>query len=142
MLCSMSLNLIVLIGAHIEDVAGPVEVGDEESIRGERFKRHHKDLKNFVDIIAMTQPEVLVDIHRQFLGAGADIIATNPFGATPVGMAEFDLQDLCRELNVSAVSCARQAADEFTSQNPEKPRFVINMPPPSNSAVLFDISQL
>ena len=96
----------------------------EESIRGARFKSHHKDLKNFVDILTLTQPEVLMDIHRQFLSAGADIITTNTFGATPISMAEFELQDLCRELNVSAVCCARQVADEFTGQNPGKPRFV------------------
>ena len=97
---------------------------DEVSIRGERFCDHNKDLKNFVDIIALTQPETLVDIHRHFLEAGADIIETNTFGATPVGMAEFDLSELCCELNLAAVQCARQAADEYTAANPDKPRFV------------------
>ncbi len=98
---------------------------DEESMRGERFANHHKDLKNFVDVIALTHPETLTEIHRRYLDAGADIIETNTFGASPIGMEEFDLpQELTREINLAAARCARQAADEFTAQTPRKPRFV------------------
>jgi 5-methyltetrahydrofolate--homocysteine methyltransferase len=97
---------------------------DEQTIRGEQFKDHHKDVKNFVDLISITHPDTLTDIHRQFLTAGADIIETNTFGATKIGMADFDLPDLVYDLNVAAATCARRAADEFTNDNPDKPRFV------------------
>src|SRR4026208_839026 len=71
---------------------------DEETMRGERFKNHHKDLKNFVDILCLTGPQVVEDIHRQYLEAGADILETNTFGASPIGMSEFDLApELMRE---------------------------------------------
>lgn len=97
---------------------------DEQTIRGEQFANHHKDVKNFVDLIALTHPDTLTDIHRKFLAAGADIVETNTFGATPIGMAEFDLPDLAYDLNVAAVQAARLACDEFTNENPDKPRFV------------------
>jgi 5-methyltetrahydrofolate--homocysteine methyltransferase len=98
---------------------------DEETMRGERFKNHHKDLKNFVDILCLTGPQVVEDIHRQYLEAGADILETNTFGASPIGMTEFDLPaELMREINVAAVQCARRAADDYTKRTPDKPRFV------------------
>ncbi len=97
---------------------------DEQTIRGKQFANHHKDVKNFVDLISLTHPDTLTDIHRQFLAAGADIVETNTFGATPIGMAEFDLPDLVQDLNVAAVQAARRACDEFTNENPDKPRFV------------------
>ena len=98
---------------------------DEAAIRGERFADHDKDLKNFADIICLTRPEDMVTIHRRYLEAGADIVETNTFGASPVGMEEFNLPvDLIDEINAAAVNCARQACDEFTEQNPDKPRFV------------------
>ncbi len=97
---------------------------DEQTIRGELFANHHKDVKNFVDLISLTRPDTLTDIHRQFLAAGADIVETNTFGASPIGLAEFDLPDLVYDLNVAAVQAARQACDEFTKENPNKPRFV------------------
>jgi len=97
---------------------------DEKTIRGEQFVDHHKDVKNFVDLISLTHPETLTDIHRKFLAAGADIVETNTFGATPIGMTEFDLPDLVYDLNVAAVEAARRACDEFTNDNPDKPRFV------------------
>ncbi|MGE3777689.1 MAG: methionine synthase, partial [Pirellulaceae bacterium] len=98
---------------------------DEAAVRGERFRNHHRDLKNFVDILCLTNPQVVTEIHREYLEAGADIIETNTFGASPVGMAEFDLApELMREINVAAVECARRAADEYTARTPGKPRFV------------------
>ncbi|MCO6455316.1 MAG: methionine synthase [Pirellulaceae bacterium] len=96
----------------------------EQDVRGERFAGHDRDLKNFVDILCLTHPEIVVDIHRQFLAAGADLIETNTFGATPIGMREFGLEHLVRELNEAAVACARRAADEFTARTPDRPRFV------------------
>jgi 5-methyltetrahydrofolate--homocysteine methyltransferase len=97
---------------------------DEQAVRGERFSGYHKDLKNFCDILCVTRPDDIKQIHREYLEAGADIIETNTFGATPVSMADFDMSDLAREVNLAAVRCAREAADEFNEKTPEKPRFV------------------
>ena len=97
---------------------------DEEAIRGERFRDHDRDLKNFVDLIALTHPERLVEMHCQFLEAGSDIIETNTFGSSPAGLEDFGLVHLVEELNTRAVECAREAADRYTSLTPEKPRFV------------------
>jgi 5-methyltetrahydrofolate--homocysteine methyltransferase len=97
----------------------------EQAMRGERFADHHKDLKNFTDILSLTHPESLVEIHRKYLAAGADVISTNTFGASPVGMEEFELPiGLVAEINRAAVQCAKKAAEEFTERTPHRPRFV------------------
>ena len=97
----------------------------EEQVRGERFKDHHKDLKNCTDIMGLTNPDAITDIHRQYLEAGADIVETNTFNASPVGLADFDFdEDLVREINIAAVANARKATDEFTALTPDRPRFV------------------
>ena len=94
-------------------------------MRGSRLAHHHKDLKNFVDVLCLTEPETVTEIHRQYLAAGADIIETNTFGSSPIGMEEFELPaDLMRELNLSAAACARAAVDEFNARTPGRPRFV------------------
>ena len=100
---------------------------DEAGVRGERFAGHDptKDLKNFTDILCLTHPQSITDIHRQYLEAGADIVETNTFGASPVGMEEFALPlELVREINTAAVHCARLATEEFTDKTPDRPRFV------------------
>ncbi len=100
---------------------------DEAAVRGERFADHDssKDLKNFTDILCLTHPESVTEIHRQYFDAGSDIVETNTFGASRVGMDEFALpNELVREINVAAVACARKAAEEFTDKTPDKPRFV------------------
>ncbi len=98
---------------------------DEAAVRGERFADHHKDLKNFSDILCLTHPEKIAEIHWAYFEAGSDIVETNTFGASPVGMVEFDLPlDLVEEINRAAVACARKAADEWTERTPDKPRFV------------------
>ncbi len=98
---------------------------DEAAVRGERFADHHKDLKNFSDILCLTHPQEITDIHRAYFEAGSDIVETNSFGASPVGMVEFDLPlELVDEINHAAVACARKAADEWTERTPDKPRFV------------------
>ncbi len=100
---------------------------DEAGVRGDRFADHDptKDLKNFTDVLSLTHPESITDIHRQYLAAGADIVETNTFGASAVGMEEFALPvELVREINLAAVQCARRATEEFTSKTPDKPRFV------------------
>ncbi|MEM0927634.1 MAG: homocysteine S-methyltransferase family protein, partial [Planctomycetota bacterium] len=98
---------------------------DETQVRGERFAEHHKDLKNFSDILCLTHPEKITDIHRAYFAAGSDIVETNSFGASPVGMVEFGLpSELVKEINYAAVACARKAADEWTERTPDRPRFV------------------
>ncbi|MDA7950807.1 MAG: methionine synthase [Pirellulaceae bacterium] len=97
---------------------------DEAGVRGERFKDYHKDLKNFCDILCLTHPESITEIHRKYFEAGADIVETNTFGASPIGMSDFDLVPLSEEVNLAAVRCARIAADEYTLKTPHKPRFV------------------
>jgi 5-methyltetrahydrofolate--homocysteine methyltransferase len=98
---------------------------DEHGMRGERFADHHKDLKNFADILCLTHPQEVTEIHRRYLAAGADIVETNTFGASPVGMTEFELPlELVREINAAAVACARRACDEFADRTPDRPRFV------------------
>ncbi len=88
----------------------------EEAVRGSRFRGHHKDLKNFSDILCLTNPDAITDIHREYFEAGADIVETNSFGASPIGMIEFDLpNELVREINYAAVDCARKAADKVSA---------------------------
>jgi|688.fasta_scaffold00058_60 5-methyltetrahydrofolate--homocysteine methyltransferase len=97
----------------------------EADVRGDRFADHHKDLKNFTDILCLTHPKAVQEIHRKYLVAGADIVSTNSFGASPVGMEEFELPlELITELNQAAVNCARRAVDEFNDLTPDRPRFV------------------
>ncbi len=98
---------------------------DDAAVRGERFARHPKDLSRFADILCLTRPDDVTDIHRAYLAAGADIVETNTFGASLVGMEEFQLApEMVREINVAAAKCARKAADEFTDKTPTRPRFV------------------
>ncbi len=100
---------------------------DEAGVRGDRFAAHDptKDLKNFTDVLCLTHPESITDIHRQYLASGADIVETNTFGASAVGMEEFALPiELVREINLAAVQCARRATEEFTAKTPDRPRFV------------------
>jgi 5-methyltetrahydrofolate--homocysteine methyltransferase len=98
---------------------------DEAAIRGEQFRDHHKDLANFADILCLTHPDAITEIHRKYFAAGADIVETNTFGSSPVGMDEFELPpSLVRDINFAAVACARRAAEEFTEKNPDRPRFV------------------
>ncbi len=97
---------------------------DEAAYRGTRFARHPSDLKNCAEVLNLSQPGMIEEIHRTYLEAGADIIETNTFNTTRFGMEEFGLQDHVVELNASAVDLARRAADDFTRRNPDRPRFV------------------
>lgn len=97
----------------------------DAQMRGERFLGHPKDLSRFSDILCLTMPAAITEIHRGYLQAGADIVETNSFGASPIGAIEFDLDtDTLRDINVAAVACARAAVDEFNERTPDKPRFV------------------
>ena len=98
---------------------------DDSSVRGDRFADHPRDLSRLVDILCLTHPDEVTQIHREYLEAGADIVETNTFGASAIGMAEFGLPaELVREINFAAVQCVRQAVDEFNERTPDKPRFV------------------
>ncbi len=97
---------------------------DEQTFRGDGFAAHPVDLKGCNELLSLTQPDMIADIHRRFLDAGADIIETNTFNATAISMAEYQLQDRVHDLNVAAATIAREVADEVTKQNPHKPRFV------------------
>lgn len=97
---------------------------DEATFRGSDFKDHPVDLQGCNDLLVLTQPHLIEEIHEQFLDAGADIIETNTFNATPISMAEYKLQDRVYDLNVAAAQIARKAADVFSQKTPDRPRFV------------------
>ena len=98
---------------------------EEADVRGDRFADHTKDLKNFSDVLCLTRPDDITDIHRKYFEAGADIVCTNTFGASPVGADEFDVSnEIIAEINRAAVACARRAADEYNEKTPDKPRFI------------------
>ena len=96
----------------------------EEDYRGKRFANHHIQLKNCTEVLVLSQPKMIEDIHRAYLEAGADIIETDTFNNNPLSLEEFGLEEHVRELNVRAVEIARRAADDYTRRNPAKPRFV------------------
>ena len=104
----------------------------EADYRGERFKDWQCDVKGNNDLLTLTQPQIIREIHTQYLEAGADIIETNTFSATRVAMADYQMEDLVYELNFESAKLARQAVDEITAKNPEKPRFVSGILGPTN----------
>ena len=97
---------------------------EEKDYRGERFKDWASDLKGNNDLLCLTQPVIIEDIHRQYLEAGADIIETNTFNSQRISMADYHMEDLAFEINVAAAKLAKKAATDFTARNPDKPRFV------------------
>lgn len=90
----------------------------EEDYRGERFKDWHLDLKGNNDLLSLTRPEIIIEIHKQYLEAGADIIETNTFSSTAIAMADYEMQSLVYELNVAAARCARKAIEEYSKSSP------------------------
>ncbi len=102
----------------------------EEDFRGVRFASHHLDLKGCNDVLSLTEPFVVRDIHRKYLQAGADIIETNTFNAQRISMADYGLQEHVRDINLAAARLARQCADEFSSS--DFPRFVAGSIGPTN----------
>jgi 5-methyltetrahydrofolate--homocysteine methyltransferase len=97
---------------------------DEAGFRGERFRDWPLDLKNNCDLLSLTQPQIVREIHRQYLEAGADIIETNTFTAQSVSLADFRMEHLAYEINVASARLAREVVDEFTAENPERVCFV------------------
>jgi len=108
---------------------------EESDFRSERFKDHDHPLKGNNDILVLTQPEIIYDIHCEFLDAGADIIETNTFNANPISQGDYGTSNLTRELNLQAASIARKAADRFTERTPDKPRFVAGSIGPTNKTL-------
>lgn len=106
----------------------------EEDFRGERFKDSPVLLKGNNDLLCLTRPDVIGAIHREYLEVGADIIETNSFNAQSISMEDYDMADpaLVREINIAAAQLARKAADDYTKQTPDKPRFVAGSIGPTN----------
>jgi len=88
---------------------------EEADYRGERFSNWHKDVKGNNDLLSITQPDIIIGIHKQYLDAGADIIETNTFSSTTIAQADYDMLQMASELNVASAKCARIAADEYTA---------------------------
>ncbi|MFT7698718.1 MAG: 5-methyltetrahydrofolate--homocysteine methyltransferase, partial [Candidatus Krumholzibacteriia bacterium] len=105
---------------------------DEAAFRGDLLKDHDHDLKGNNDILCLTQPDVITDIYRSYLAAGADIITTNTFNGTSVAQSDYGTSHLVTDLNVAAAKLARDACDDFTRQNPDRPRFVAGSLAPTN----------
>lgn len=104
----------------------------EQDFRSERFAKIPGQLKGNNDLLCLTRPDVIKDIHRKYLEAGADIIETNTFNAQRVSMADYHIEDMCREINLEAARLARALADEYTAKTPHKPRFVAGSVGPTN----------
>ncbi|WP_033961152.1 homocysteine S-methyltransferase family protein [Psychroserpens jangbogonensis] len=104
----------------------------EEDFRGERFKDYPTSLKGNNDLLSLTQPIAIAEVHRKYFEAGADIVETNTFSGTTIAMSDYNMEDLVYELNYESAKIAKQVADEFTKANPEKPRFVAGSIGPTN----------
>jgi 5-methyltetrahydrofolate--homocysteine methyltransferase len=104
----------------------------EEDYRGERFKAYPSSLKGNNDLLSLTQPHAIAEVHRKYFEAGADIVETNTFSGTTIGMADYNMEDLVYELNFESAKIAKEVADEFTKKNPNQPRFVAGSIGPTN----------
>ena len=107
---------------------------------GERFKDFHKDIKGNNELLSITRPDVIRDIHEGYLAAGCDLIETNTFGATTVAQADYDMQDLAIEMNVKSAQLARAACDKYST--PDKPRYVVGAlgPTPKTASISPDVN--
>ena len=105
---------------------------EEEDYRGERFADWESDLKGNNDLLVLSKPEVIVEIHNGYLAAGADILETNTFNSTTIAMADYHMESLSAEINYEAARLARLCADEWTARTPEKPRYVAGVLGPTN----------
>ncbi len=111
----------------------------EEDYRGERFAKYPSPLQGNNDLLSLTQPTAILDIHRAYFEAGADIAETNTFSSTSVAMADYDMQELVYELNFASAQLAKQAADEYTTKTPEKPRYVAGSMGPTNKTASMSL---
>ncbi|WP_298287192.1 homocysteine S-methyltransferase family protein [uncultured Lutibacter sp.] len=104
----------------------------EEDYRGEQFKEYHISVKGNNDMLSITQPQAIKEIHKKYLEAGADIIETNTFSSTTIAMADYEMEEYVYELNYQSAKIAKEVAEEFTLKNPLKPRFVAGSIGPTN----------
>lgn len=104
----------------------------ESDFRGQLFKNHKKDLQGNNDLLSLTQPDIIKNIHREYFKAGADIVETNTFNANGVSQADYNTLAFVHDMNVASARLAKEAADEFTKENPAKPRFVAGALGPTN----------
>ena len=113
---------------------------NEEQYRGERFKDFHKDVKGNNELLSLTRPDIIADIHERYLEAGADLIETNTFGATSIAQADYDMADLAFEMNFESAKIARAACDKFNTS--DKPRFVLGAlgPTPKTASISPDVN--
>src|SRR5947209_8658568 len=107
---------------------------DESAYRGKQFVSHTRDLKGAADVLNLTQPHIIEEIHRAYLEAGADIIETNTFNAQAVSLADYDLESAVYDINLAAAQLARKAAD--AASTPDRPRFVAGPMGPTNRPAL------
>ncbi|HEX5957064.1 MAG TPA: homocysteine S-methyltransferase family protein, partial [Hyphomicrobiaceae bacterium] len=105
---------------------------DEAGYRGARFAGHPRPVKGNNDLLVLTQPEAIRQIHADYLAAGADIICTNTFNAQRISLADYGMEALSYEINVAAARLARQAADAATARTPDRPRWVAGAMGPTN----------
>ncbi len=112
----------------------------EADFRGDRFVDHHKDVKGDNELLSLTRPDVILDIHRKYLAAGTDVLSTNTFGATSVAQGDYELHDIAYELNLESAKLARQACEEFSTS--ERPRFVAGAlgPQPKTASISPDVN--
>jgi 5-methyltetrahydrofolate--homocysteine methyltransferase len=108
---------------------------EEADFRGERFKHHASPLKGNNDLLSLTRPDIIRDIHRQYFEAGADIAETNTFSSTAIAQADYHLENIVYELNYQSAKIAREVAVEFTAREPQKPRFVAGAMGPTNKTL-------
>ena len=112
----------------------------EEQYRGERFKDFHRDVKGNNELLSLTRPDVIRDIHAQYLASGADMVETNTFGATTIAQADYDMADLAYEMNLQSARLARAACDKYST--PDKPRYVAGAlgPTPKTASISPDVN--
>ena len=104
----------------------------EEDFRGERFKNYLSPLKGNNDLLSITQPQIISEIHKKYLESGADILETNTFSSNSISMADYNMEDLVYELNFESTKIAKKLTDEYNIKDPSKPRFVAGSIGPTN----------
>ncbi len=137
---ALNNRILVIDGAMGTMIqAAKLEAGD---YHGERFADHDVDLKGNNDLLTLTRPDVIANIHRAYLDVGADIIETNTFNGTGIAQEDYRLGYLARELNLEAARIAREVADEYTAKTPDKPRFVAGVlgPTPKTASISPDVN--
>ncbi len=105
---------------------------EEEDFRGEHFKDHASPLKGNNDLLSVTRPDIIKEIHAAYFEAGADIVETNTFSGTTIAQADYNMEHAVDQINIESAKIAREVADEFTAKDPDKPRFVAGSMGPTN----------